>query len=266
MNYNFEKSIEAGNLHHAFIIEGPFNADKLGYGKSIAKKILCKRGYEDKCSKCFICKKIEDDNHMDVLVIEPGKDSGRKVKSIKNEQIERLQERLLKKPFEGDRNIAIISGADTITARGFNRLLKTIEEPPEGTVIMLLSENSMILPQTIRSRCIHVRMDYSEKNLFEKGKNEALDVIMLMIDGDYFYKSKQLVENFAKEREEAFILLDAMEIEYREILLGKNPDYKRFTKDYIFKAVEYIEETRREIQKNVNHLYALKKMILNIGG
>lgn len=267
MSYNFEESIKNGTLHHAFIIEGPFNVDKVAYAKGIAKKILCKNAENKGQDNCVLCRKIDDDNHMDVFVVEATSEKGRKVKSIKNEQIEQLQERLMKTPFEGDRNIAIVKDADTITSRAFNRLLKTIEEPTEGTVIILLSENIKQLPQTIRSRCIHIRMtgDAASEDM-TKGIPEARELIMLLIDGDYFYKEKQLVETFAKDREQAYVLLDAMETVYRDILFGKDEEYKRFTKEYVFKGIKFIEEARQEIRRNVSVMYALKKMILNIGG
>ena len=74
---------------------------------------------------------------------------------------------------------------------------------------------------------------------------------MMILDGDYFFNEKQVVESYGKDREKAYVLLDAMEIIYREILFGNHEEYRRFTKDYIFKAVKYIEEARLEIQQNV---------------
>ena len=89
---------------------------------------------------------------------------------------------------------------------------------------------------------------------------------MLILDGDYFYKEKQLLESYVKDREKAYVLLDAMEVVYREILFGNHDEFRRFTKEYIFRAVKAIEEARGEIQSNVSVQYALRKMILNIGG
>ena len=267
MAYSFKNNIEKGTLHHGFIIEGSYSLDKLKYAKNVAKQILCPVEVGVGCNKCSTCRKIEDDNYMDLFIVEATKEKGRKTKSVKDKQIEQLQDRLYKKPYEGDRNIAIIKDADTMTLRAFNRLLKTIEEPPVGTVIMLLSENIKNMPQTIRSRCIHVRLDddFTSDDIV-KGKSKADELIMLLSDGDYFYTEKNLIESFVKEKEDAFVLLDAMEIVYREIIFGNHEEYRRFTKDYIFKAVACIEEARREIQRNVNVLYALKKMVLNIGG
>lgn len=267
MNYNFKQIIENNSLHHAYIFEGPYSMDKFGYAKGVVKKILCKVEKGVGCNRCETCRKIEDDNHIDIFVIEPTQEKDRKVKSVKDKQIEELQERLARKPFDCDRNIAIIKGADSVTVKAFNRLLKTIEEPPEGTVIILLSENINNLPQTIRSRCVHIRLnDYSYTSESYEGRKEAEELIMLLVDGDYFYKVKNLVDGFVKDPEGAYLLLDNMEIVYRNLILGKHEDYRRFNKEYIFKAFKAIEEARKDVQRNMNVSYAMRKMLLNIGG
>ena len=79
-------------------------------------------------------------NHEDIFYVR--KDGN----SIKDENMSALQERLKNKPL-GERNIAIVEDADTMTLRAQNRILKTLEEPPSGTVIILLSENT-------ESRCV----------------------------------------------------------------------------------------------------------------
>lgn len=266
MSYNFEKSIQNNTLHHAYIIEGSYSVDKDEYAKDLCRRILCKNKVGVGCNVCSVCRKINDGNHIDIFIVEPSQEKDRKVKSVKDKQIEELQERLARTPFDGDRNIAIIKGADTVTGRAYNRLLKTIEEPPEGTVIILLSENIKRLPQTIRSRCVHIRINDYETDRVTEGMNLAMELILLLIDGDYFYKCKNIVDTNFKDREKAYLLLDNMEILYRDLILGKREEYKRFKRSYIFKAFDAIEMARREIQRNVNVSYALKKMILKIGG
>lgn len=266
MTYDFRKNIINGTLHHAFIIEGPYSADKKNYAVELAQAILCKQMPGVGCGECVICRKLKDGNHLDFVFVEPYAKKGSKTRSVKDEQIEQLQERLMRKPFEGDRVIAVIDGTDTVTARAFNRFLKTLEEPPEGTVIFLLSENAAKLPQTIRSRCVHVRLYGNEGKDNMKASKEAWELISFMADGDYFYREKQLIESFVKDRESAYTLLDAMESIYRDILFGKEERDIRITKEQIYRAVDCIEEARRELVRNAVPGYALKKMVLNIGG
>ena len=77
----------------------------------------------------------------------------------------------------GDRNIAVIKDADTLTVRAQNRLLKTLEEPFEGTVIMLLSENRENLLDTIKSRCIMYRLEDTEKAPEEMPGGKAAELL-----------------------------------------------------------------------------------------
>ena len=78
--------------------------------------------------------------------------------SVKDEQISKLQAELQKKPL-GERNLAVIKDADTMTKRAQNRILKTLEEPYEGTVIFLLSENRENIIDTVKSRCVIYRLE-----------------------------------------------------------------------------------------------------------
>jgi DNA polymerase-3 subunit delta' len=171
--------------------------------------------------------------------------------------------RVNKVPIEGDRNIAIIKDADTITIRGFNRLLKTLEEPHEGTIIMLLSENIENLPQTIVSRCVHVRVLPSDVPKNAKEKKLAEKLITQISDGEPYYHVKNTIEKIGTEKTEIYIVLDCMEDIYRGMLLGKEA---RFDPESICSAVDLIEETRDRIKRNRNAAYTLKRMALKIGG
>lgn len=266
MNYDFRKAVLQGTLPHAFIIEGPHNIDKVSVVKSIVKGIFCSEEPGTGCGRCATCRKIENGNYGDIIYIEPDTAKNSKVRSIRDEAVVRLQEDLMKRPVEGDRNIGIISGADSMTLRAFNRLLKTIEEPVPGTVLFLLSENVNIMPQTIRSRCIHVRLQGDEMPEDSQAKQVAEELISLIRDGEYFYRKKQLIEEYADSREKGMMLLDAMEKLYMDILKGAAGEPGRYSREYIFNAVRYIEESRREIQQKMNMNYSLLKMVLNIGG
>ena len=266
MNYNFKESILRGTLHHGFIIEGPHTVNKVEIVKGIIKAMFCKDMPGEGCGQCIECRKVENGNYGDIYYVEPNQTKGSKVFSIKDEAIVELQENLMKKPIDGDRNVAVIRGADTMTVRAFNRLLKTLEEPHPGTVIFLLSENINTIPITIRSRCIHVRTDAQAESIDGGVIDRAIEFINLIIDDEYFYRKKQFLEEVVNSREDAYILLDAMERVYMDILLRKRGDVQRFSKEYIFKAIRCIEEARREIQQKLNMMYSLEKMILNIGG
>ena len=267
MAYSFEENVKKGTLHHGFIIEGSYNIDKLSYGKKIAMGILCAEKPGVGCGQCNTCKKVLHDNYLDLYIIEPEMAKNSKTKSVKTKDIEELIKKLNRKPYDGDRNIAIIDGADHITIDAYNKLLKTIEEPPEGTVIILLSENSTKIPQTIRSRCVKISLnDYNIDDKVLIDISDAQTLIDMMLSGSDFYEINHFFKQNIKFREEAYALLDAMEEVYIKIMHGQYDEYKRTRKEYIFNAVRYVEMARVELLRNSNVQYTLKKMVLNIGG
>ncbi|MEG0919725.1 MAG: hypothetical protein RSB99_03535 [Bacilli bacterium] len=258
---NLLNAVKNNNVHQAYIIEGSLDIDKLQLAKNFATKILChnKGEYE----KFEITNKIADDNYLDILYVYPTPRDTSKVESIKKEDISKIQDFLLKKPFEGDRNIAIVVGIDSMTDKAANKLLKTLEEPPVGSVLILLSENAEGLLDTIKSRSSIIRLN--QNNIGQASNSNGKQLIDMLIDEEYFYKISKLIDSIAKDNEEPIRVIDAMEEYYRDILINGSDD-RRFTKEYIFKAVDEIEKARGEFRINVNKKYVLKKMALNIGG
>ncbi len=104
----------------------------------------------DSCDKCPSCKKIDTGIHPDIHIIEPENDE------IKIESIRKIDEILSLKPFEGKKKIVIIDDADLMNTNSANAFLKTLEEPPENSIIILISSNDDILPDTVKSRCIRI--------------------------------------------------------------------------------------------------------------
>jgi len=103
------------------------------------------------CDHCVSCKKIDHALHPDVLLIEP------EGQNIKVDQIRQLQKELVYRPYEGRRRVCILTAADRMAPHIPNTLLKTLEEPPLHTVIILLANNSRFILSTILSRCQPVR-------------------------------------------------------------------------------------------------------------
>ena len=211
--------------------------------------------------RCLSCRRIDHGNCEDLYVVRA---EGATTKSVKDDAILELQENLKKKPA-GSRNMAVICNADTMTKRAQNRLLKTLEEPNPGTVIILLSENRENLLDTIKSRCIFYRLSGGEETDGEnmKDANRLVDALM---ERENFFELKQLLAKSVKSREDAFRILDGVERIYRNLLLEKDPRGKLLKKEDVFRAVELIEEARRDLIMNVNYNYALKNLMLKIGG
>jgi DNA polymerase-3 subunit delta' len=104
----------------------------------------------DCCDECSSCRKIDSGVHPDFLLIEPH--SGQ----IRIEEIRAIDNTLSLKPFEGSWKIVIVDEAHMMNSYAANAFLKTLEEPPKESLIILISSNSDRLPDTIRSRCSRI--------------------------------------------------------------------------------------------------------------
>lgn len=247
-----------GNISHAYIIEGDRCIDKVGFAKNFAKAMLCSDEPGCGCDTCVNCRKIEHDNYEDLYHVKSDD------LSVKDAMVADLQEKLKTRPTAGMRNIAIIEDADSMTSRAQNRLLKTLEEPNPGTVLFLLSENTENLLPTITSRCITYRLSnflLSTQDMDLKLPREIMDMI---IEGAYFCDLKDKLTKGVKDRKEAFQLLDGLERLFREYLISESVG--AFRKERIIENVKYVEEARRDLLANVNYKYAIRNLILNIGG
>ena len=259
MTERLAESIRNGRVFHAYIIEGDRLADKEGFALEFCKAIVCQQAPGLGCDSCPACRKLEHGNYEDLHIVEADG------MSVKDEQIEELQEKLRRKPF-GERNLAIIKDADTMTARAQNRLLKTLEEPYGAAVIMLLSENTENLLATIRSRCVTYRLA-DEKTTAEMPGTEAAEAIFAALaEGAGFASLKSLLAEKMKSREDAFALLDGLERIYEALLTEKDERYRLYRKEKIMRSIELIEEARRDLLAKVNYQYALKNLLIKIGG
>lgn len=121
----------------------------------------------DACDVCASCRKIESGIHPDVLVIGPEKGE------IKVEEIRAIEGALSFMPYEGRRKVVIIDDADTMNQSAANAFLKTLEEPPDKSLLILIAASPYMLPETIISRCSRINFSpLSEeacKKVIEKG-------------------------------------------------------------------------------------------------
>lgn len=252
-----KESIINERIFHAYIIEGDSLSDKSTFAKEFCKAITCREMPGTGCDNCITCTKFDHDNYEDYHFVESDG------MSVKDEQISRLQAELKKQPVL-ERHFAVIKDADTMTVRAQNRLLKTLEEPFPGTVIILLSENRENLLETIRSRCVLFRLE--DINEEARGREEADMIFDALYNEKAFFEIKQILGSAVKSREDAYALLDGLERIYEKLLTWQDSRRKMYRKEDVFKAIELIEEARRDLHAKVNYQYALKNLILKIGG
>ncbi len=145
------KSINNNQVSHCYIFEGPKGMGKYDLALVFAQSLLCSNFTSNPCNKCLSCIKINSGNHPDLHTINNDETT------IKREEIDTLIESVYKKPYESDKKVYIIKGAHEMTAQAANTFLKTLEEPPGDSVIILLTYNANLLLPTIVSRCQTVK-------------------------------------------------------------------------------------------------------------
>jgi DNA polymerase-3 subunit delta' len=104
---------------------------------------------------CRSCRQIEARTHPDFFLIEPDQEAA--TPQIKIEQIREIEQQMMYRPLVGDRKICVIDEADRMTIGAANALLKTLEEPPDHSLFLLISSRPASLPATVRSRCQSLR-------------------------------------------------------------------------------------------------------------
>ena len=144
-----DEKLRSGRLPHALAFAGPEGVGKRTCALRIAQALNCIRGDGVACVSCPQCRKVAAHTHPDVIVVELEDDA----RQIKIEQVRRLRSRLELQPMEGAVTVFLIDPASRMGPGAANALLKALEEPPEGTYIILIATNIYELPITIRSRC-----------------------------------------------------------------------------------------------------------------
>ncbi|MEA3485696.1 MAG: DNA polymerase III subunit delta' [Candidatus Aerophobetes bacterium] len=146
-----QEEIVASSISGAYLFAGPDGVGKTLTALTFAKTLNCKKGGIDSCDNCSSCRKIDHLNHPDVHIITPDGDH------IKIEQIRSLKKEIVYRAYEGKKKIWIIQEADKLTLEASNSLLKTLEEPPSDSVLILISQSREKLLPTILSRCEIIR-------------------------------------------------------------------------------------------------------------
>lgn len=163
------KSISNNTVLHSYMFIGSNGIGKKMIAKQFAKMVLCENsgadsGFEE-CDNCKSCIEFNSGNNPDFICIEPDG------KNIKIEQIREMQTKVVEKPVNSKKKIYIIDDADLMTKEAQNCLLKTLEEPPEYIVIILIVSNESKILTTIKSRCM--------KLFFEKINDEEIRNILV---------------------------------------------------------------------------------------
>jgi DNA polymerase III subunit delta' len=234
---HLQRITESGQISHGYLFEGPAGTGKLTLAKIFAQTLLCKNSQLQPCEVCSSCVKANADNHPDIHVIDLEENT------IKRQDIDEIQENIYVKPYESEKKIYIIKDAHKLTVQAANTFLKTLEEPPSDTVIILLTINAHLLIPTIVSRCQLI-----------KAEKESVKAIETLLVNEYHIDSQRarLLSGYSKG-----ILQRAMSIEDGSINTLKLRDEMADIIDTllsrshsaVFEYEKYFEQNKDEIDE-----------------
>lgn len=156
---SLQTAVARQRLAHAYLFHGEAAIGKRTTAICFAQALNCERGPSnnrlDACGSCRSCQQIEARTHPDYFVIEPDRELA--TPQIKIEQVREIEQQIMYRPLIGERKICLIDEADRMTIGAANALLKTLEEPPDHSLFLLITSRPAALPATIRSRCQSLR-------------------------------------------------------------------------------------------------------------
>ena len=144
--------LNSSSIKGAYLFIGPEGVGKRLIAKTFAKAVNCLNQNDDSCDTCSSCLNIDKNQHPDIHFID-----NQDTDAIKIEFIRHLKKDINLKSYQGKLKVFIINDAHNLTAEAANALLKILEEPPENSLIILISAKPALLFKTIISRCKIVR-------------------------------------------------------------------------------------------------------------
>lgn len=296
---SLKNAVKSNNISHSYLFVGKAGVGKKKFAKDLAKKVMClgsnggaqnngvknnevqnnnvaNDNLELDFDNCDSCIKFDANSNPDFSIIVPDG------KSIKIEQIRNLQARIVEKPISSSKKVYIIDDADTMTEESQNCLLKTLEEPPEYAMIILIASNENRMLQTIKSRCVIIR--------FEDLTNEEISQILHTNDQDIIRLCEGSVakaDTISEKREMFAQLKNIADYLSKNSLIDvlNNSDLLYSSKDDIMtlldflniiffekakenikysKAISIIEKTKKKILANNNYDMCIDYMLMHI--
>ena len=280
-------SVRNNKYSHAYLIETNGYSKGLDLGLAFAKYLLCPNNYSNNnnCGNCNQCINIDKNEFIELKIIEP------EGQWIKKSQLEELQEIFSKKSILGNKKIYIINNAEKLNVASSNSLLKFLEEPEDGIIAILITENTHQLLSTIVSRCqiLSLKNKKMLENLSTKEKigyylsNKQEEIENFINDNENIIKIEKVLEfikyyeenhsntliyinklwnEYFKEKKDIYNAFTVMLLFYKEVLNLKLGKKIQIFNDYV-KDVNIIEEKNKldEIIEKINVIMDLREKI-----
>ena len=221
-----QSSLRSGDISHAYLFYGPEGIGKQMTALNFAKALNCLSLDDDPCGECLHCRKFDNGNFPDFLMVAP-KDG-----SIKIETIRELQKKVNFRPYEGKFKVVLIDGAEEMTLGAANSFLKTLEEPPGATVFILVCHNFNLMIPTIISRCQKIQFNLipveAIKNILVNKNQTAPKDAHLMATYSRGSLGKALemdISGIMKARDEMLNSIESISFDEIDLVLKKNKSW-----------------------------------------
>ena len=211
-----QNAVAENRVSQAYIVNGERGTGKKMLAKLFAMALLCEEHGPEPCNKCHSCVQAESNNHPDIIWVTHEKPGSIGVDDVRTQ----INNTVAIKPYQGPYKVYIIPEADIMTVQAQNALLKTIEEPPQYAVFILLTENADVLLPTINSRCVMLKLRYIKDALIKKLKDEVLNLMRHINEMD-ISELVEAVKRCTLYKVEINDYLDLIMVWYRDVLLYK---------------------------------------------
>lgn len=251
-----EKIMISNKLSHAYLIETEDSSTEFPLVLLFVKMILCPLEINkcDKlnCSKCNVCRLIDEKNFPDFEIIEADGNQ------IKKNQLLELKDEFQKTSLIGKRRVYVIKDAEKLNPSSANTILKFLEEPEENIIAILLTRNRYQVLDTILSRCQILTLN--DASMMIRYDDEIALFLKYLFNGkDLFIHYKEILDNILVDKNKAKEVFEQVEKIILGYLGGKlNSDYdltifKGIEKKTLLKYVSIIEEEIPKLVYNINY-------------
>lgn len=294
-----KNAVSKEKYSHAYLFETNGFYDSYNLIFSFIKEILCQNINKENHNPqtCNICRMIDSGNYPEIEIISPDG------MWIKKDQLKKLQNDFNKKAIIGNKKIYIIKEAEKLNKQSANSILKFLEEPEEGIIAILVTDNIYEILETIRSRCQLIKLKESKKELSVKNTNNKISLILCNKDEldeeeiektekiikfiNYYEKNnldaiiymQKLWHDYIKTKEEMLYAFDLMILYYKDVLNQKSARNLEIFDEYqkeidiictnntiidICEKLNILTEFKEKIKYNANAKLLMDKLIITL--
>lgn len=262
-----------GRVPHALLFAGEAGAGKTRMALEFFKALNCQEHAAEACGRCPSCVKADSGSHPDIHVVRP--EEGKRWIHVEKVR-ETIQEATLR-PFEARTRCILVEPAEALNVQSANALLKTLEEPPGNTVIVLVSHRPSLILPTVASRCRTLRFHGAKQppRVQEEEGGEAPSSLYGLVDeevrrdviGLLFGADPALLARKYSEQADVDLLDDVLTVSEaiaRDVLVSRTAPGRVLNRELldmglgrcglerVEEILEVVSAIRRGVNENVN--------------